>query len=167
MNAEAVHHKDLDEIGWPMLENGKLLLWIHPVLGATYRAYVEEAARLPGVLAGEVSQWRSYPGCGVQAVMSFHACGNNVGDNTYIPLPPWVRQCAEEDPAIFFRDRAGVANPECISLFADDTPCLAGRTPLQVSQLLSAALCHCIHVLSRCSAAFHALGLLARTQMGS
>lgn len=69
-----------------------------------------------------------------QVVMSFHACGNNVGDNTYVPLPPWVRQCAEQDPAIFFQDRAGVANPECVSLFSDDTPCLAGRTPLQVSE---------------------------------
>ena len=29
-------------------------------------------------------------GLKVQAVMSFHACGGNVGDSTHIPLPSWV-----------------------------------------------------------------------------
>jgi hypothetical protein len=29
-------------------------------------------------------------GLKVQAVMSFHACGGNVGDNINIPLPQWV-----------------------------------------------------------------------------
>ncbi len=28
----------------------------------------------------------------LQAVMSFHACGGNVGDSTQIPLPHWVLQ---------------------------------------------------------------------------
>ena len=27
-----------------------------------------------------------------QAVLSFHACGGNVGDTTQIPLPSWVLQ---------------------------------------------------------------------------
>lgn len=27
-----------------------------------------------------------------QVVMSFHACGGNVGDNAQIPLPQWVLQ---------------------------------------------------------------------------
>jgi len=28
----------------------------------------------------------------LQVVMSFHACGGNVGDNAQIPLPQWVLQ---------------------------------------------------------------------------
>lgn len=28
----------------------------------------------------------------LQVVMSFHACGGNVGDNAQIPLPRWVLQ---------------------------------------------------------------------------
>ena len=29
-------------------------------------------------------------GLKLQAVMSFHACGGNVGDSAQVPLPPWV-----------------------------------------------------------------------------
>lgn len=29
-------------------------------------------------------------GLRIQAVMSFHACGGNVGDYAQIPLPEWV-----------------------------------------------------------------------------
>ncbi len=29
-------------------------------------------------------------GLKVQAVMSFHACGGNVGDSAQVPLPKWV-----------------------------------------------------------------------------
>ena len=29
-------------------------------------------------------------GLKLQAVMSFHACGGNVGDSAEVPLPPWV-----------------------------------------------------------------------------
>ncbi len=28
----------------------------------------------------------------LQAVMSFHACGGNVGDTAQVPLPEWVLQ---------------------------------------------------------------------------
>ena len=31
-------------------------------------------------------------GLKIQAVLSFHACGGNVGDSAQIPLPPWVLQ---------------------------------------------------------------------------
>jgi hypothetical protein len=37
-------------------------------------------------------------GMKVQAVMSFHQGGGNVGDgNCYIPLPPWVQQVCWND----------------------------------------------------------------------
>lgn len=31
-------------------------------------------------------------GLKIQAVLSFHACGGNVGDSAQIPLPKWVLQ---------------------------------------------------------------------------
>lgn len=86
-----------------------------------YRALFEAANRM---------------GLKVQAVMSFHACGGNVGDSTQIPLPQWVLQAAEEDGDMFFCDRprsgapGGNVNREYISLFSDDLPALAGRSPL-------------------------------------
>lgn len=66
----------------------------------------------------------------VQAVMSFHACGANVGDVVEIPLPDWVLEAGEKDPDLFFTDQYGYRNPECISLWADNASTLAGRTPM-------------------------------------
>ena len=67
----------------------------------------------------------------VQAVMSFHACGANVGDVVKIPLPDWVLEAGEKDPDLFFTDQYGYRNPECISLWADNAMTLHGRTPLE------------------------------------
>ena len=46
------------------------------------------------------------------------------------------RQCGESDPDIYFTDRPrdrgpGQRNREYISIWADDAPALAGRTPMQ------------------------------------
>ncbi len=38
----------------------------------------------------------------------------------------------EENPDIFFTDKAGYRNRECLSLGCDDEPLLAGRTPVEV-----------------------------------
>ena len=70
-------------------------------------------------------------GLRIQAVMSFHAAGANVGDTCTIPLPRWVLEAGERDPDIFFTDRAGVRNRECLSLGCDERPVLAGRSPVQ------------------------------------
>jgi beta-amylase len=70
-------------------------------------------------------------GLKVQAVMSFHAAGGNVGDTCTIPLPPWVMDAGVADPDIFFTDRAGHRNLECLSLGCDDARVLAGRTPVE------------------------------------
>lgn len=56
----------------------------------------------------------------LQAVMSFHAAGGNVGDTCKIPLPRWVLDIGLQDPDIFFTDRQGVRNRECLSLGCDD-----------------------------------------------
>ncbi|KAF5833355.1 glycoside hydrolase superfamily [Dunaliella salina] len=76
-------------------------------------------------------------GLKAQVVLGFHACGCNVGDNTQIPLPPWVLQCGDHDPDLFFTDRPrdgglGQRNREYLSIWADDAPgVLMGRSPMQ------------------------------------
>ncbi|KAL0030883.1 hypothetical protein WJX77_011689 [Trebouxia sp. C0004] len=75
-------------------------------------------------------------GLRIQAVMSFHACGGNVGDYAQVPLPDWVFKCGEEDPSLFCTDRPrdglpGTSNNEYISLFADQASVLHGRTALE------------------------------------
>ena len=71
-------------------------------------------------------------GLEVQAVMSFHAAGTNVGDTCTISLPPWVLRCGDEDEDIFYTDAAGVRNRECLSTGCLEEPVLAGRSPKQV-----------------------------------
>lgn len=76
-------------------------------------------------------------GLSVQVVLSFHACGGNVGDNAVIPLPSWVLDVGDRDPDIFFTDRPrdasrGRRNRECLSIFADEeVGLLKGRSPIQ------------------------------------
>lgn len=70
-------------------------------------------------------------GLKVQAVMSFHQCGGNVGDSCNIPLPPWVLEEVRKNPDLAYTDKAGRRNSEYISLGADNVPALKGRTPVQ------------------------------------
>jgi len=79
----------------------------------------------------QLLQMVSQVGLKVTAVMSFHACGANVGDVYDVTLPGWVLQAAKEDRDLFYSDQYGYHNPECLSLFADNAPTVAGRTPLQ------------------------------------
>jgi len=65
-------------------------------------------------------------GLKVQAVMSFHAAGGNVGDTCTISLPPWVLEAGESLPDIFYTDAWGQRNRECLSLGCDDLPVLPG-----------------------------------------
>ncbi len=39
-------------------------------------------------------------GLRIQAVMSFHACGGNVGDYAQVPLPDWVFKVGISSPKI-------------------------------------------------------------------
>ncbi|TVU31646.1 hypothetical protein EJB05_23342 [Eragrostis curvula] len=71
-------------------------------------------------------------GLRLQAVMSFHQCGGNVGDSCNIPLPQWVLDEMSSNPDIVYTDRSGRRNPEYISLGCDTMPVLKGRTPIQV-----------------------------------
>jgi beta-amylase len=78
-------------------------------------------------------------GLKVQAIMSWHACGGNVGDDDVnIPLPPWILSCSSDD--MWYQDQWGALNKECISLWADHMPCLpGGRTPLDAYASFAAA----------------------------
>lgn len=73
----------------------------------------------------------------MQAVMAFHACGGNVGDNVNIELPRWVVEAAGKHEA-WFRDRSyDESNREYLSFGADHCAFLpskgggAPRTPIQ------------------------------------
>ncbi|PPD68437.1 hypothetical protein GOBAR_DD34685 [Gossypium barbadense] len=70
-------------------------------------------------------------GLKVQAVMSFHQCGGNVGDSCTIPLPKWVTGEIEKDPDLAYTDQWGRRNYEYLSLGCDTLPVLKGRTPVQ------------------------------------
>ncbi|KAH0452042.1 hypothetical protein IEQ34_019341 [Dendrobium chrysotoxum] len=88
----------------------------------------------------EVYDWSGYDdlmemarriGLKVQAVMSFHKCGGNVGDSCTIPLPRWAVEEMEKDPDLSYTDQWGRRNYEYISLGCDTIPVLKGRTPVQ------------------------------------
>ncbi|OAY64590.1 Beta-amylase 1, chloroplastic [Ananas comosus] len=70
-------------------------------------------------------------GLKVQAVMSFHQCGGNVGDSVTIPLPRWVVEEMEKDPDLCYTDQWGRRNYEYVSLGCDTLPVLKGRSPVQ------------------------------------
>ncbi|KAJ4955969.1 hypothetical protein NE237_012752 [Protea cynaroides] len=70
-------------------------------------------------------------GLKVQAVMSFHQCGGNVGDCCTIPLPKWVVEEMNQDQDLMYTDQWGKRNYEYISLGCDTLPVLKGRTPIQ------------------------------------
>lgn len=64
--------------------------------------------------------------------MSFHQCGGNVGDDVFIPIPQWVLDIGKENPDIFFTDKNGERNPECLTWGIDKVRCLQGRNALEV-----------------------------------
>ncbi|KAL0305597.1 UNVERIFIED_CONTAM: Beta-amylase 2, chloroplastic [Sesamum radiatum] len=68
----------------------------------------------------------------LQVVMSFHECGGNVGDDVHIPLPQWVLEIGGENPDIFFTDKEGRRNQECLSWGIDNERVLRDRTALEV-----------------------------------
>ena len=55
----------------------------------------------------------------VQAVMSFHACGGNIGDSVNIPLPTWVTELEPNIPELYYRDQRDDPSREYISLSCD------------------------------------------------
>jgi beta-amylase len=72
-------------------------------------------------------------GLKLQAIMSLHQCGGNVGDTVNIPIPQWVRNVGKANPDIFYTNRAGNRNIEYLTIGVDDQPIFGGRTAIQVS----------------------------------
>ncbi|KAK9143750.1 hypothetical protein Syun_013150 [Stephania yunnanensis] len=68
----------------------------------------------------------------LQVVMSFHECGGNVGDDVCIPLPHWVAEIGRNNPEIFFTDREGRRNSECLTWGIDKERVLRGRNAAEV-----------------------------------
>ncbi|KAK7295927.1 hypothetical protein VNO77_51109 [Canavalia gladiata] len=79
----------------------------------------------------ELMEMAKKHGLKVQAVMSFHQCGGNVGDSCTIPLPKWVVEEINNDPDLAYTDQWGRRNYEYVSLGCDTLPVLKGRTPVQ------------------------------------
>ena len=78
--------------------------------------------------------------------MSFHECGGNVGDDVSIPLPEWVIEIGKSNPDIYFTDREGRRNSECLSWGIDKERVLQGRTAVEVllSKLASIKVIVCL-----------------------
>ncbi|XP_072951326.1 beta-amylase-like isoform X2 [Typha angustifolia] len=70
-------------------------------------------------------------GLKLQAIMSFHQCGGNVGDIVNIPIPQWVRDIGRSNPDIFYTNRKGTRNEEYLSIGVDNLPLFIGRTAVQ------------------------------------
>ncbi|KAL9259121.1 Beta-amylase-like protein [Drosera capensis] len=72
--------------------------------------------------------------CGLklQAIMSFHQCGGNIGDAVNIPLPQWVLNIGESNPDIFYTNGTGNRNKEYLSPGVDNEPLFAGRTAVEI-----------------------------------
>ncbi|KAG6666843.1 hypothetical protein CIPAW_01G060800 [Carya illinoinensis] len=68
----------------------------------------------------------------LQVVMSFHECGGNVGDDMHIPLPCWVVEIGQSNPDIYFTNKEGRRNTECLSWGIDKERVLKGRTAVEV-----------------------------------
>lgn len=61
----------------------------------------------------------------MQAVMSFHRCGGNVGDTVNVPLPDWVLEPARRN-GLLYKDRYGRVSEDCLSLAADRREVFSG-----------------------------------------
>lgn len=68
----------------------------------------------------------------LQAIMSFHQCGGNVGDVVNIPIPKWVLEIGETNPDIFYTNRSGNRNKEYLTIGVDHKPLFYGRTAIEV-----------------------------------
>ncbi|KAL2652858.1 hypothetical protein R1flu_020986 [Riccia fluitans] len=71
----------------------------------------------------------------VQAVMSFHQCGGNVGDSCTIPLPKWVVDEIRKNPDIVYTDKSGNRNYEYLSLGCDELRFWAEERPSKFTRI--------------------------------
>lgn len=68
----------------------------------------------------------------LQVVIAFHEYGGNDSGGVFISLPQWVLEIGKENQDIFFTDREGRRNTECLSWSIDKERVLRGRTGIEV-----------------------------------
>ncbi|XP_004301768.1 PREDICTED: beta-amylase 8-like [Fragaria vesca subsp. vesca] len=68
----------------------------------------------------------------LQVVMAFHEYGRRESGDALIPLPKWILDIGKENQDIFFTDREGRRNTECLSWGVDKERVLHGRTGVEV-----------------------------------
>lgn len=66
--------------------------------------------------------------------MAFHECGGNDSSDALIALPQWVLDIGKDNQDIFFTDREGRRNTECLSWGIDKERVLKGRTGIEVGK---------------------------------
>lgn len=64
--------------------------------------------------------------------MAFHEYGGNDSGDISVSLPQWVLEIGKENEDIFFADREGRRNTECLSWGIDKERVLKGRTAIEV-----------------------------------
>lgn len=68
----------------------------------------------------------------LQVGLAFHECRGNDSGGVLISLPQWVIEIGKENHDIFFTDREGRRNTECLSWGIDKERVLRGRTGVEV-----------------------------------
>ncbi|KAL6533694.1 Beta-amylase 8 [Orobanche hederae] len=71
-------------------------------------------------------------GMKLQVVMAFHEYGGHDSGGIFISLPQWVLEIGKSNQDIFFTDREGRINTECLSWGIDKERVLRGRTGIEV-----------------------------------
>ncbi|XP_031502181.1 beta-amylase 8 [Nymphaea colorata] len=68
----------------------------------------------------------------LQVVMAFYEYGGSGVGDMLITLPRWILEIGKENPDIFFMDREGRRNSECLSWGVDKERVFKGRTAVEV-----------------------------------
>ncbi|OVA18379.1 Glycoside hydrolase [Macleaya cordata] len=68
----------------------------------------------------------------LQVVMAFHESEGNESGDIPVSLPKWVLEIGRDNQDIFFTDREGRRNTECLSWGIDKERALKGRTGIEV-----------------------------------
>ncbi|XP_074264520.1 beta-amylase 8-like isoform X1 [Silene latifolia] len=77
----------------------------------------------------------------LQAALNFHEYGGGDAGNAFISLPHWVLEIGKDNQDIFFTDREGRRNTECLSWGIDKERVLRGRTGIEVYYDLMRSFC--------------------------
>ncbi|CAN6678056.1 unnamed protein product [Malus baccata var. baccata] len=67
-----------------------------------------------------------------KVMMSFHECGGDVGDDIHIPLSHRVIEIGQKNPDIYFTNKEGKRNTECLTWGIDKERVLRGHTAVEV-----------------------------------